>query len=162
MNINWAFPFLWVFACLVFEELKRNVKVKEVWFVCWKKKMESKGKASFLFLIKDSSSFIRYMNKVAFFRYLSCLRYLIMIIHLISNFTVFISKVSPFNNGVPEIKRSSGVLEAKAPQSTPKKSRLDSRSSCPPFKVNIDYSIYIINSLHSTVNWISKMYQFFY
>lgn len=43
--------------------------------------------------------------------------------------------ISPFHNGIPEVKRSSSFLETKAPQATPKKSRLDSRSSSPPFKV---------------------------
>ncbi|XP_074380134.1 transcription factor bHLH110 isoform X2 [Apium graveolens] len=43
---------------------------------------------------------------------------------------------SPFNNtGVSEVKRPSSSLETKPPQAAPKKSRLDSRSSCPPFKV---------------------------
>ncbi|KAK1391692.1 Transcription factor bHLH110 [Heracleum sosnowskyi] len=43
---------------------------------------------------------------------------------------------SPYNNmGVSEVKRPSSSLEAKPPQAAPKKSRLDSRSSCPPFKV---------------------------
>lgn len=43
---------------------------------------------------------------------------------------------SAFNNiGVSEVKRPSSSLESKPPQAAPKKSRLDSRSSCPPFKV---------------------------
>ncbi|KAK2994138.1 hypothetical protein RJ640_020943, partial [Escallonia rubra] len=43
--------------------------------------------------------------------------------------------VSPFNGGVSEAKRPSNFLEPKAPQAAPKKSRLETRSSCPPFKV---------------------------
>lgn len=43
---------------------------------------------------------------------------------------------SPFNNiGTSDVKRPSSSLETKPPQAAPKKSRLDSRSSCPPFKV---------------------------
>ncbi|KAK3022079.1 hypothetical protein RJ639_045923 [Escallonia herrerae] len=44
-------------------------------------------------------------------------------------------KVSPFTGGVSEAKRPSNFLEPKAPQAAPKKSRLETRSSCPPFKV---------------------------
>ncbi|XP_017238860.2 LOW QUALITY PROTEIN: transcription factor bHLH110 [Daucus carota subsp. sativus] len=47
-----------------------------------------------------------------------------------------VTSSSPFhNNGVSEVKRPSSSLETKPPQAAPKKSRLDSRSSCPPFKV---------------------------
>lgn len=45
------------------------------------------------------------------------------------------SSISAFSNGVPEAKRTSNILEPKAPQNAPKKSRVDSRASCPPFKV---------------------------
>lgn len=45
------------------------------------------------------------------------------------------SKISPFTNGVAEVKRPSSFLEPKATQATPKKSRLESRASCPPIKV---------------------------
>ncbi|KAK4365133.1 hypothetical protein RND71_016491 [Anisodus tanguticus] len=44
--------------------------------------------------------------------------------------------ISAFSNGVPEAKRTSNTLEPnKGPQNAPKKSRVDSRASCPPFKV---------------------------
>ncbi|XVE94658.1 hypothetical protein REPUB_Repub02eG0027700 [Reevesia pubescens] len=47
------------------------------------------------------------------------------------------SKASPFPTGITEAKRSSILPEAKATAgaAAAKKSRLDSRSSCPPFKV---------------------------
>ncbi|KAK4351944.1 hypothetical protein RND71_027462 [Anisodus tanguticus] len=46
------------------------------------------------------------------------------------------SKIPVFSNGVPEAKRTSNTLEPhKGPQNAPKKSRVDSRASCPPFKV---------------------------
>ncbi|XP_044510948.1 transcription factor bHLH110-like isoform X1 [Mangifera indica] len=45
------------------------------------------------------------------------------------------SEISSFTNDVTEAKRSSGTIEQKATQSAPKKSRLESRPSCPPFKV---------------------------
>lgn len=45
-------------------------------------------------------------------------------------------KISAFSNGMPETKRTSNTLEPnKGPQNAPKKSRIDSRASCPPFKV---------------------------
>ncbi|CAN4093902.1 unnamed protein product [Withania somnifera] len=41
-----------------------------------------------------------------------------------------------FSNGMAESKRTSNTLETnKGPQNAPKKSRVDSRASCPPFKV---------------------------
>uniref|UniRef100_A0A5B6YJR3 BHLH domain-containing protein n=1 Tax=Davidia involucrata TaxID=16924 RepID=A0A5B6YJR3_DAVIN len=45
------------------------------------------------------------------------------------------TKISPFTNGVTEAKRTSSILEPKPPQAAAKKSRLESRASCPPFKV---------------------------
>ncbi|KAM3304636.1 transcription factor [Capsicum chacoense] len=46
------------------------------------------------------------------------------------------STISAFSNGMPEAKRTSNTLEPnKGPQNAPKKSRVDSRTSCPPFKV---------------------------
>ncbi|KAJ0025784.1 hypothetical protein Pint_09007 [Pistacia integerrima] len=42
---------------------------------------------------------------------------------------------SPFTSEITEAKRSSGSIEPKALQSAQKKSRLESRASCPPFKV---------------------------
>lgn len=46
------------------------------------------------------------------------------------------STISAFSNGMPEAKRTSNTLETnKGPQNAPKKSRVDSRASCPPFKV---------------------------
>ncbi|XP_059279065.1 transcription factor bHLH110 isoform X1 [Lycium ferocissimum] len=46
------------------------------------------------------------------------------------------TSISAFSNGVPEAKRTSNTLEPnKGPQNAPKKSRVDSRASCPPFKV---------------------------
>lgn len=58
-----------------------------------------------------------------------------MILHLM-NFILFMVKISPFTNGVAEVKRPSSFLEPKATQATPKKSRLESRASCPPIKVH--------------------------
>ncbi|WMV27661.1 hypothetical protein MTR67_021046 [Solanum verrucosum] len=46
------------------------------------------------------------------------------------------TSISAFSNGMPEAKRTSNTLETnKGPQNAPKKSRVDSRASCPPFKV---------------------------
>ncbi|KAL3505324.1 hypothetical protein ACH5RR_035165 [Cinchona calisaya] len=45
------------------------------------------------------------------------------------------SNITPFSNGISEAKRSEIDLEPKAPQAAPKRSRSESRSSCPPFKV---------------------------
>lgn len=46
------------------------------------------------------------------------------------------STISAFSNGMPEAKRTSNTLETnKGPQNAPKKSRVESRASCPPFKV---------------------------
>ncbi|KAJ8555559.1 hypothetical protein K7X08_013055 [Anisodus acutangulus] len=46
------------------------------------------------------------------------------------------TSISAFSNGVPEAKRTSNTLEPnKGPQNAPKKSRVDSRASCTPFKV---------------------------
>ncbi|KAL5780540.1 hypothetical protein ACOSQ2_011277 [Xanthoceras sorbifolium] len=46
------------------------------------------------------------------------------------------SKASPFCNEAAEAKRPSGLIEPKPAQlSAPKKSRVESRASCPPFKV---------------------------
>ncbi|GMP44893.1 hypothetical protein CsSME_00013634 [Camellia sinensis var. sinensis] len=45
------------------------------------------------------------------------------------------SKISPFTSGITETKRPSSHLEPKGPPAAQKKSRSDSRSSCPPFKV---------------------------
>uniref|UniRef100_A0A5B6YK87 BHLH domain-containing protein n=1 Tax=Davidia involucrata TaxID=16924 RepID=A0A5B6YK87_DAVIN len=45
------------------------------------------------------------------------------------------NKMSPFTNGLREAKRRSSVSEPKAPPAAAKKSRLESRASCPPFKV---------------------------
>ncbi|MCE0482080.1 hypothetical protein HAX54_040471 [Datura stramonium] len=46
------------------------------------------------------------------------------------------STISAFSNGMAEAKRTSNTLESnKGPQNAPKKSRVDSRASCPPFKV---------------------------
>ncbi|KAK9271065.1 hypothetical protein L1049_026654 [Liquidambar formosana] len=45
------------------------------------------------------------------------------------------NKISPFINGVTEAKRPSSYMEPKASKATaPKKSRMESRASCPPFK----------------------------
>ncbi|KAL3514679.1 hypothetical protein ACH5RR_027396 [Cinchona calisaya] len=44
------------------------------------------------------------------------------------------STITHFINGVPEAKRSNINLEASPPQATLKRSRLESRPSCPPFK----------------------------
>lgn len=43
--------------------------------------------------------------------------------------------ITPFSNGLAEAKRSDIDLEPKAPQAASKRSRLESRSSCPPLKV---------------------------
>lgn len=46
------------------------------------------------------------------------------------------STISAFSNVMPEAKRTSNTLETnKGPQNAPKKSRVESRASCPPFKV---------------------------
>ncbi|RXI09890.1 hypothetical protein DVH24_027491 [Malus domestica] len=45
-------------------------------------------------------------------------------------------KVSSFDNEITEVKRPGSLIEPKATQAAaPKKSRLESRTSCPPFKV---------------------------
>lgn len=44
--------------------------------------------------------------------------------------------ISPFTTRITEVKRPNSLMEPKASQATtPKKSRLESRASCPPFKV---------------------------
>ncbi|XP_059637245.1 transcription factor bHLH110-like isoform X3 [Cornus florida] len=45
------------------------------------------------------------------------------------------TKMPPFTNGVTEAKRTSSFLEPKAPQTAAKRSRFESRASCPPLKV---------------------------
>ncbi|XP_027147896.1 transcription factor bHLH110 isoform X1 [Coffea eugenioides] len=45
------------------------------------------------------------------------------------------SNITPLSYGVTETKRSDISLEPKVPQAAPKRSRSESRASCPPFKV---------------------------
>uniref|UniRef100_A0A2N9ICA9 BHLH domain-containing protein n=1 Tax=Fagus sylvatica TaxID=28930 RepID=A0A2N9ICA9_FAGSY len=45
------------------------------------------------------------------------------------------TNISPFTNRITEEKRASGLMEANTSQAASKKSRLESRTSCPPFKV---------------------------
>ncbi|KAF5455877.1 hypothetical protein F2P56_025409 [Juglans regia] len=45
------------------------------------------------------------------------------------------SNISLFTNRAREAKRPSSLMEAKSSQAAPKKPRLESRASCPPFKV---------------------------